>query len=53
MYENSEGESEGDCRRYAPRPVSAPRKHEDFYYDAVWPVTWASHWCGEYLRKNV
>ena len=49
----------GECRRYAPRPsvecalptVAVPEGEEDTSGEAVWPVTFASDWCGEYRER--
>jgi hypothetical protein len=36
--------SQGECRRYAPRPMTA----ESLHMMNFWPVTNAHDWCGEF-----
>ena len=37
----------GHCRRYAPRPVA-----DGVATQAVWPITRAAEWCGEWATKH-
>jgi len=43
----SDSDSDGDCRRKAPK-----FKFRDPYHKAIYPVTGANHWCGEYREKE-
>ncbi len=59
FWQSDAGEM-GDCRRHAPRPAlekSLPalppevEAEEEFSQEAVWPVTFASDWCGEFRER--
>lgn len=41
------GDDVGECRRYAPQPVAAPRS-ETADVVTQWPVTTATDWCRQY-----
>lgn len=41
-------EREGQCRRHAPAPVPNTWLDPDQGYEAEWPVTLATDWCGEW-----
>ena len=36
------------CRRYAPRPTLASGEHSDGSQNALWVLTNAEDWCGDY-----
>ena len=41
--------ADGYCRRYAPPPAVTTLKVAEF--DAKWPFTRASEWCGEHRQR--
>lgn len=48
-----EGIEEGECRRYAPRPMNFnPRTDEAPKVDAFFPIMLPDEWCGEWEEKR-
>ena len=43
-------DSEGFCRRYAPRPHGTVPPDKEFI--VLWPTTWDDHWCGEWEARQ-
>jgi hypothetical protein len=58
FWQSENGEM-GDCRRHAPRPimdailptVTLAEGEEDTSDQAIWPVTFAGDWCGEFRER--
>lgn len=49
FWEGDPGDSIGDCRRYAPQPVSV---EDSSGVRAWWLATNRHDWCGDYDRKD-
>jgi hypothetical protein len=40
--------TQGECRRYAPRPEA----FESIHMMATWPITNVEDWCGEFSARD-
>ena len=52
FWKADDGEKEGLCRKYAPRP-SVPKSFGGDLFPCQWPKTSAEDWCGEFEKEKV
>lgn len=53
--ENVTEYTEGNCRRYAPKPefqTRIPIRYGEVKIGVYWPVVYAGSWCGEFEPKT-